>query len=171
MKKLLVIFLLILVSNISSAQTGWGYVNYTSYKTHGGVGSQTQYNAFANNAAGFDVMFNTENSNTTITNTGEAPISYLYNGSLQVPHWNTDYFAFKFEFYFVPQQTGTYYFGINSDDASDLSMDGTVIVSYYGGHGASSWQTVPKSLVAGQKYKMVARYQEFGGGESFSFMW
>ena len=171
MKKLLVIFLLILVSNISSAQSGWGYVNYTSYKTHNGNGSQNQYGAFANTAEDFDAMFNTSNSNTTISHTGETAIVNLYNGSSAVPKWNSDYFGYKFEFFFVPQQTGTYYFGINSDDASDLSMDGTIIVSYYGGHGASSWQTVPKNLVAGQRYRMVYRGQEFGGGEAFYFMW
>ena len=171
MRKLIVAFLLILLSNISSAQSGWGYVNYTSYKTHNGNGDQSQYNAFANDAAGFDAMFNTANSNTTITHTGETQIVNLYNGSSQVPRWNSDFFGYKFEFFFVPQQTGTYYFGINSDDASDLSMDGTIIVSYYGGHGASSWQTVPKSLVAGQRYRMVYRGQEFGGGEAFYFMW
>lgn len=171
MKKLLVIFLSILMFNISSAQSGWGYVNYTSYKTHNGTGDQSQYNAFANNAAGFDAMFNTANSNTTISHTGETQIVNLYNGSYNVPRWNSDFFGYKFEFFFVPQQTGTYYFGINSDDASDLSMDGTIILSYYGGHGASSWQTVPKSLVAGQKYRMVYRGQEYGGGEAFYFMW
>ena len=139
MKQILVIFLLITVlTNISSAQTGWGYVNYTSYKTHNGNGSTNQYSQFANNAAGFDVMFNTANSNTTITHTGETAISNLYNGSYNVPRWNNDYFGYKFEFWFVPKETGTYYFGINSDDASDLSMDGTIIVTYYGGHGASS---------------------------------
>jgi len=84
MKHLLVTFLLIILSNISSAQSGWGYVNYTSYKTHAGNGSTSQYPAHASNAAGFDVMFNTANSNTTITHTGQVPISYLYNGSLQI---------------------------------------------------------------------------------------
>ena len=171
MKNLLVTLFLILLSYISSAQSGWGYVNYTSYKTHNGNGSQNQYGAFANTAADFDAMFNTANSNTTISHTGETAIVNLYNGSSAVPKWNSDYFGYKFEFFFVPQQTGTYYFGINSDDASDLSMDGTIIVSYYGGHGASSWQTVPKNLVAGQRYRMVYRGQEFGGGEAFYFMW
>ena len=171
MRKLLVIFLLSLISNISSAQSGWGYVNYTSYKTHNGNGATNQYGAFANTAADFDAMFNTANSNTTISHTGETAIVNLYNGSSAVPRWNNDYFGYKFEFFFVPQQTGTYYFGINSDDASDLSMDGSVIVSYYGGHGASSWQTVPKNLVAGQRYRMVYRGQEYGGGEAFYFMW
>lgn len=171
MRNTLFVLLLMLTYNISSAQTGWGYVNYTSYKTHNGNGSTNQYGQFANTAAEFDNLLNTSNSNTTITHTGEVPISYLYNGSTQTPHWNADYYAIKFDFWFVPQQTGTYYFGINSDDASDLSINGTIVVSYYGGHGASSMQVVPYNMVAGQRYKIVVRYQEYGGGDALFFQW
>lgn len=171
MKKLFVIFLSILLSNISSAQSGWGYVNYTSYKTHNGNGSQNQYSAFANDAAGFDAMFNTANSNTTIYATGQTQIVNLYNGSLAVPRWSGDFYGYKFEFWFVPTETGTYWFGTNSDDASDILIDGVVVASYYGGHGASGYQTGSKSMVAGQRYKMVYRGQEFGGGDVFYFQW
>ena len=171
MKHLLVTLFLIILSNISSAQSGWGYVNYTSYKTHAGNGSTSQYPAHASNAAEFDVMFNTANSNTTITHTGEVPISYLYNGSLQTPRWGSEYYGYKFEFWFVPQQTGTYWFGTNSDDASDILIDGVVVVSYYGGHGAGGFQNGSKSMVAGQRYSVVYRGQEYGGGDVFYFQW
>lgn len=171
MKKLIVLFLGILLSNISSAQTGWGYVNYTSYKTHNGTGVTNQYGPFANDAAGFDAMFNTANSNTTITHTGEVPISYLYNGSLQTPRWGGDFYGYKFDFWFIPQQTGTYYFATNSDDASDILIDGVVVASYYGGHGASGFRTGSINMVAGQRYKVVYRGQEYGGGDVFYFRW
>ena len=68
MGALIILFLLIL-SNISSAQSGWGYVNYTSYKLYGGNGNTTQYGAFPYSAAEFDNMLNTANSNTTIAYT------------------------------------------------------------------------------------------------------
>lgn len=171
MKKLLVIFLLILLSNISSAQTGWGYVNYTSYKTHAGYGAQNQYAAFPYTKAEFDNMLNTANSNTTITATGEVPFSYVYNGSTQTPHWGGDYYAIVFEFYFIPQETGTYRFAITSDDASDLLIDDVAVVTYYGGHGAGAWQVGQKQMVAGQRYKIIARYQEFGGGDALYVKW
>ena len=64
MKKLIVTFLISLLYNISSAQSGWGYVNYTSYKLFNGNGSTSQYQAFPNTAAEFDNMLNTANSNT-----------------------------------------------------------------------------------------------------------
>lgn len=171
MKKLLVIFLISLLSNVSSAQSGWGYVNYTSYKTHAGNGSTTQYPAFAYDAAGFVTMFNTANSNTTISHTGETQIVNLYNGSLAVPHWASDFYGFKFEFWFVPQETGTYTFGTNSDDASDILIDGVAVATYYGGHGAGGYQTGTKAMVAGQRYSVIYRGQEYGGGDVFYFRW
>jgi len=171
MKKLIVTLLLALSYNISSAQSGWGYVNYTSYKTHNGNGSQNQYSSFANNAAGFDAMFNTANSNTTITHTGQVTLAAMCDGSSTVPRWSSDYFGYKFEFWFVPQETGTYRFGINSDDASDLSVGGTMVATYYGGHGASAYQYGNINLVAGTRYQVIARMQEFGGGEAFLMRW
>jgi hypothetical protein len=171
MRKILVTFLISLIANISLAQSGWGYVNYTSYKTHNGTGVTNQYNAHPNTAAEFDIMLNTANSNTTITHTGEVLLNIMCDGSTQTPHWSSDFYAIKFEFWFVPKETGTYKFGVNSDDASDLSVDGTIITTYYGGHGASGYQYGSINLIAGTKYKIVARYQEYGGGDALFVNW
>lgn len=171
MKKLIVAFLILLIANISSAQTGWGYVNYTSYKLFNGNGSQNQYAAFPYSATEFDNMLNTENTNTTITHTGEVTLATMCNGSTGTPHWGGDYYAIKFEFWFIPQETGSYSFGVNSDDASDLSVDGTIVTTYYGGHGAGGYRYGSINLVAGTRYKVVARYQEFGGGDALYVRW
>jgi hypothetical protein len=171
MKKLLVLLLLVLTYNISLAQSGWGYVNYTSYKTHNGNGVTNQYSAFANTSSDFVTMFNTTNSNTTIFRTGETTLQNIATGSFNVPRWASDYFGYKFEFFFIPQETGTYTFGVNSDDASDLLIDGVVVTSYYGGHGASGYQYGQINLIAGRRYSVVARFQEYGGGEAFYLHW
>jgi hypothetical protein len=171
MKKLLVTFLLAILSFVTYSQSGVGYVNYTSYKTHNGNGSLNQYSQFANTAAEFDIMLNTANSNTTITHTGEVPLATMCNGSTQTPKWGGDFYAIKFEFWFIPTQTGSYSFGINSDDASDISVDGTIISTYYGGHGAGGYQYGSKNMVAGTRYKIVARYQEYGGGDALFVRW
>ena len=170
MRKILVT-LLLLISFVTYSQTGVGYVNYTSYKTHNGNGSVSQYTQFANNAAGFDAILNTANSNTTITSTGEVTLATMCNGSTGTPHWGGDFYAIKFEFWFIPTQTGSYSFGINSDDASDISVDGTIIATYYGGHGASGYRYGSINLVAGTSYKVVARYQEYGGGDALYVRW
>ena len=171
MKKLLVTFLLTILSFVTYSQSGVGYVNYTSYKTHNGNGSTNQYTQFANTAAEFDAILNTANSNTTITHTGEVPLNIMCDGSIQTPHWGGDFYAIKFEFWFIPTQTGSYSFGINSDDASDISVDGTIISTYYGGHGAGGYQYGSKNMVAGTRYKIVARYQEYGGGDALFVRW
>jgi hypothetical protein len=171
MKKLIVAFLITLIANISSAQSGWGYVNYTSYKTHNGTGVTNQYQAHPNSAAEFDILLNTSNSNTTITHTGEVTLATMCDGSTGTPHWGSDFYAIKFEFWFIPTQTGSYSFGVNSDDASDLSVDGTVITTYYGGHGAGGYQYGSKNMVAGTRYKIVARYEEYGGGDALYVRW
>ena len=171
MKKLLVTFLLTILSIITYSQSGVGYVNYTSYKTHNGNGSTSQYLQFPYTAAEFDAILNTANSNTTITHTGEVTLATMCDGSTGTPHWASDFYAIKFEFWFIPTQTGSYSFGINSDDASDISVDGTIISTYYGGHGAGGYQYGSINLVAGTSYKIVARYQEYGGGDAFFVRW
>ena len=171
MKKLLVTFLLTILSFVTYSQSGVGYVNYTSYKTHNGNGSTSQYLQFPYTAAEFDNILNTANSNTTITHTGEVPLATMCNGSTQTPKWGGDFYAIKFEFWFIPTETGSYRFGINSDDASDISVDGTIISTYYGGHGAGGYQYGSKSMVAGTRYKIVARYQEYGGGDALYVRW
>jgi len=171
MKKLLVTLLLIILSFVTYSQSGVGYVNYTSYKTHNGTGTTNQYPQFAGNATQFDFLLNTTNSNTTITHTGEVTLATMCNGSTQTPHWASDFYAIKFEFWFIPTETGSYRFGVNSDDASDLSVDGTIIATYYGGHGASGYQYGSTNMVAGTLYKIVARYQEYGGGDALFVRW
>ena len=170
MRKILVTFLL-LISFVTYSQSGVGYVNYTSYKTHNGNGVTNQYTAHPSNAAEFDAILNTANSNTTITHTGEVALSIMCDGATQTPHWYSEYYAIKFEFWFIPTQTGSYSFGINSDDASDISVDGTIISTYYGGHGSSGYQYGSKSMVAGTRYKIVTRYQEYGGGDALFVRW
>jgi hypothetical protein len=95
----------------------------------------------------------------------------MCDGSIQTPHWGGDFYAIKFEFWFIPTQTGSYSFGINSDDASDLSVDGIIITTYYGGHGAGGYQYGSKNMVAGTRYKIVTRYQEYGGGDALFVRW
>jgi hypothetical protein len=170
MRKILVT-LLLFITSVAYSQTGVGYVNYTSYKTHNGTGVTNQYNAHPSNATEFDAILNTANSNTTITHTGEVALNIMCDGSTQTPHWYSEFYAIKFEFWFVPTQTGSYSFGINSDDASDLSVDGTIITTYYGGHGAGGYQYGSKNMVAGTRYKIVTRYQEYGGGDALFVRW
>ena len=98
MKKLLVTFLLTILSFVTYSQSGVGYVNYTSYKTHNGTGTTNQYPQFAGNATQFDFLLNTTNSNTTITHTGEVTLATMCNGSTGTPHWGGDFMQLNLSF-------------------------------------------------------------------------
>ena len=157
-------------------------LNYTIYSTHAGNGDTTQYISNPTNASGFTDLLNTAaHSNTTVTSSGIASPSVLFNFSdsagltsngIAVPN-NGDYFAVEVSGTFIAAETGVYTFGVDGDDAVDLSINGTVICSQYGNHGFNgiTLGTGTISLVAGTHYTIKARMQEFGGGEGLLVQW
>ena len=71
-------------------------------------------------------------------------------------------------------ETGTYTFGVDSDDASDVLINGNMVASYYGGHGFSggvSNHTGTVSLTQGNQYDFAARFEEGGGGDGIAVAW
>jgi len=72
---------------------------------------------------------------------------------------------------FIPVETGTYSFGVNSDDGGDIYIGGNFVASYYGGHGMSGPMYGNISLTAGTKYSFRARYQEYEGGSGLAVTW
>ena len=154
MKKLIVILFLMILSSITYSQSGVGYLNYVSYYTHGGYGWTNQYPQFANSATDFDNMFNTANSNTTIYSQGVGPAAttLVVNGSYAGGVRRNNYWGVKVTGYFIPKESGTYYFGIDGDDGVDLSINGNVVTSFYGGHGFQGYRIGSVNLTAGTKY-------------------
>jgi beta-glucosidase len=61
-------------------------------------------------------------------------------------------------------KTGTYTFGLWSDDGSRMSIDGKQVVDNWGDHGYQQ-RTGTIALTEGQSYKLVVEYYQ-GGGES-----
>ena len=172
MRKLLVI-LFSLICSITYSQ-GVGYLNYVTYLTHNNTGTLNQYPQFANSATDFVNMFNTANSNTTIYSqgVGSAAHTLVVDGSYVggIPNGG-QYFGVKIDGYFIPKETGTYTFGINSDDGSDLLINGAVVTSYYGGHGMGGYRTGSIQLTAGVPYRFMARFQQYGGGWGMMVAW
>ena len=151
--------------------------SYTVYRTHNGNGSTTQYSNFAMNANDFDVLFDVANSNTTVWSNGTSNPTIILNWqgytNLNAAGISTpggDYFGVRVVGSFTAAETGVYTFELQGDDAVDLFLDGQVAVAHYGGHGMTS-NTGTISLVAGQTYNLVARHQEYGGGEGFILRW
>ncbi len=156
-----------------------GLTRVNIYSTHNGNGSTSQYTNYPNTTSEFDRLFNTAYSNTTLAWNGNLNASTSLNNSnyttltgagATVPN-SGDYFSLEVKGIFIPQETGSYSFGINSDDGSDLFIGGNFVVSYYGGHGMAGFQYGSISLTAGQEYTFRARMQEYGGGEGLQVVW
>ncbi|RNC69901.1 MAG: pilus assembly protein PilY [Desulfuromonadales bacterium] len=97
-------------------------------------------------------------------------------------HGNYHNFFAVTEFQVPAGNTGTWEFVVDGDDGVELEIAGTVIASYYGGHGACyAANKKPKddntgicsapmrgsvSLTAGQWYRLIARHTEVSGEDS-----
>lgn len=150
-----------------------------SYRTHYGTGSTAQYGQFANNATDMGKMVNSAYAATTYLGSLTTSSTSIINWSnastprnlgLSIPS-NGEYFSVSVTTLFTASETGTYYFGINSDDGSDLYIGGTLVTSYYGGHGMSGPRYGSIYLTKGSSYWMTARMQEYGGGEGLQVIW
>jgi len=169
MKKLLTV-LFLLIFSITYSQNGVGYLNYTVYNE---ISYNGGYGSYANSSTDFNNMFNTANGATIYhSGIGTASATLNYNGSFMaaVPNGGS-YFGIKTTGFFIPKETGTYYFSVDGDDGVDFSINGTVVTSYYGPHGFGGYHIGSINLVAGQVYTLMARFQQVGGGWGISVVW
>jgi hypothetical protein len=169
MKKLLVTFLLTILSFITYSQSGVGYLNYTVYNIISNGAGQ-----YANNATDFVNMFDVTKGATVYASGVSTAQKTLYfqNGWTPsgVPNGGA-YTGIKVTGYFIPKETGVYSFGIDGDDGVDFLLDGNVITSFYGAHGFAGYRYGTVSLVAGKSYTFMARYENWGGGWGMYLVW
>lgn len=155
--------------------------DYWVYNTHAGNGSSNQYPVVAASKADMDNIFNTNNVNTTLVKSGRTNSSRILDWQnstdlsalgITAPNSGT-YFAIKVQGTFIPLESGTYYFTLESDDASDLTINGTTIISTYLGQPVPALGTHIGSIsvTAGQKYLFEARMQQGGGGYGMRLFW
>lgn len=106
--------------------------NVRIFSTHAGNGSQVQYINYPSNTGDFDKLFDANNPNTSLHWSGTLSGSTSLNWSIyttltgagaNVPN-SGSYFSVEVTFIFVPKETGIYTFSIDSDDGSDLMIDG-----------------------------------------------
>lgn len=170
-----ILLVILLFPILSFGQT----LNVKVFRTHAGNGSISQYPPHAANRSQLDMMTNTSYSNTTLWWSGIMNATTCLNftawttlssAGASIPN-NGDFYSVEVSGIFTPVETGIYSFGINSDDGSDLIINGTLVTSYYGGHGMSGYQYGSISLVAGTPYTFVARMQEYGGGDGMAVVW
>jgi len=172
MKILLVILLLPILT--------FGQVlNVKVFRTHGGNGNNSQYPNYANSRADMDKMVSTAYSNTTLWWKGTINTTTCLNwntwttissAGANIPN-NGEYFSVEISGIFTPVETGTYIFGVDSDDGADLIINNVLVSTYYGGHGMGGYQLGSINLIAGTPYTFISRIQEYGGGEGLAIAW
>jgi len=159
--------------------TANGTTSVRIFRTHFGNGNTSQYAQYPSTRTEMNRLFSTAWSATTLWWQGSmsatASLNFtsawtLTNAGASVPN-NGDYYSTEVTFTFVATETGTYSFGLASDDGSDLSINGTSVIEYYGGKGVGPYKYGNYSMVAGTQYTVVARMQEYGGGDGLILVW
>lgn len=164
----------------TTTTTGNNSTTVKVYRTHNGTGATTQYSTYPSTRSEMDRCFNTSYSHTslwsTTTMSGNSSLNFgtystLTSAGASVPS-SGDYYATEVSFTFTPAETGTYSFGMTSDDGSDLWLVNTgSIIEYYGGKGVGTYKYGSVSLTAGTSYTFIARMQEYSGGDGLYLIW
>jgi hypothetical protein len=120
--------------------------------------------------------------------TTETALTNLFNGATRtagptvVNDINTrvaaaaDYYGIIWIGYIYIATTGTYTFGTNSDDASDMHINYTRVTYTYGGHGVAA-DLVPygseqyTAYLEQGYYRFSYRFEEIGGGDGYQALW
>jgi hypothetical protein len=118
----------------------------------------------------------------------ETALTNLFNGATRtagptvVSDINTrvaaaaDYYGMIWIGYIYIATTGTYTFGTNSDDASDMHINYTRVTHAYGGHGVAA-DGVPYGVeqytayLEQGYYRFSYRFEEMGGGDGYQALW
>lgn len=145
--------------------------------------------------AGLNALFNTATPSPTVTFGGTGTYAETINwGDTSSPsgaggitktkpaYLPADNYSWMAEGYIFAPETGTYFFGIDGDDACDIHVSGVNVANSYGGHGfygtwsggvsgANTQKSGTITLTAGQYYTFRARMQEGGGGDGVQVGW
>lgn len=149
--------------------TADGNLNFTSYAS--------PVQVYSNDLNQLDILMN----GGTLLNNGVAsanPLINFTNGDQLtavgvILTSNKDDFSFSLQGFFIPSESGSYLFSCEGDDADDLYINGSSLITQYGAHSASGigTHTATISLTAGTKYAFRARMQERSGQEVLQVMW
>lgn len=159
--------------------TANGVTSVRIFRTHFGNGSTSQYAQYPSTRSEMDRLFNTSWSATTLWWSGNINATSSLNfynyttltsAGASVPS-NGDFYSTEVTFTIVAAETGTYSFALASDDGSDLWIGSTSVIEYYGGKGVGAYKYGTYNMVAGQQYTVIARMQEYGGGDGLVLVW
>ena len=75
-----------------------------------------------------------------------------------------DNYTSRYEAFFYADVAGTWHFATSSSDASEIEVDGTVVASWYGEHGASGLYSHEGSIALSAGWHNLVYRQEEGNG-------
>ena len=161
----------------SAVSDGQDAVIYKSFKIndYDSNGGQSEYNAHPANASDFDNMFDYANKKTTEwTHYGRETATKAFTWpSSKLPRHNSNNFGWEIEGKFVPEETGTYTFELDSDDRSDLffdtNSDGNMVNTNLAYNNGA--RTADISLTADNVYSFRVRYEQGVGGADLYLKW
>ncbi|MCP9767537.1 hypothetical protein EGI22_06410, partial [Lacihabitans sp. LS3-19] len=164
-------------NNVNCNGVANGSINATGTLGNGGSGNIT-YQIWEG-IAGTNVSDLTSNSNYP-----NSPNSSMTLGMTKAPTNFSDNYGSRMIGYIVPRESGTYYFWVSSDDASELwistnSSPGNKILraSVPGWTNSEQWDKYPSqksvgvTLTAGQIYYIEVLQKEGGGGDNLAVGW
>jgi hypothetical protein len=153
-------------------------INWINFSKRGG-GTNKALREWWLNASGSTVSSLTSNVNYPYNPTGRE-LAKTFEGPTS---W-ADNYGTRIRGYLHPVTTGTYYFYIASDDASELWLSTndnpanavkicqvSNWVNAYQWDSSAEQKSSAKTLVAGQVYYIEARHKESGGGDSIAVAW
>ena len=156
-------------------------IDYWVYSTHTGNGTNNQYPVVPTTRTEMDNVFNTSNSNTSLIKSGKTNSARILDWTsaaeltplgINLPN-SGNYFAMKIQGTFIPVETGNYTFTLETDDANDLYIDGSPLISNYTGQAvpALGTHTATMAMTAGKTYSFQLRMQQGAGGYGLRFFW
>lgn len=128
----------------------------------------TGYGSFPNNHAQYNSLVSTYGIASNLFGSGTV---VNVNGSGNPYGVDQNYLSIFTGYIFAPT-TGSYFFGVDGDDAVEVLIDGQSISGFYGAHGqAGSAQSITSVDLDSGYHTIEFRHQEQGGGDNYYLYW
>ncbi|MFW6195715.1 MAG: CARDB domain-containing protein [Thermoplasmatota archaeon] len=156
----------------SNTLTGYGTdsLNYEWYDISG------SNNEYANNESQMDNFFDDSNQGITFGGEGDHSSSVSWDDGndygTKPNYLPSNHFSWRAYGYIYAPETGEYTIGIDSDDASDVFIDGTKVADFYGSHAKENNYDHNGDITLDEGWhEFEARMQEWVGEDAISVAW
>jgi beta-glucosidase len=113
---------------------------------------------------------NTTLSGTPVATRTDPNVDYNWTGGSPIAGLGTTNYSVKWTGTITPATTGTYTFGLTSDDGSRLFINGQQVIDNWRDQGANT-ETAQVALTAGQPAQVEVDYYQAGGDALVSLGW